>query len=101
MEQIRNPFNLKSKTLFHLSWLTSIYYIFLALDSYLIKLRFVLIGVIRELITIPLFGAQLFLCIWLIYWYIKKDPNKKDCYMMWIFLFSLVNSLSVIISFFI
>lgn len=99
MEQIRNPFNLKSKILFHLSWLTSIYFMFLALDTYLIKLRFVLIGVIRELITIPLFGAQLFLCVWSIYWYIKKDPSKKDCYMVWIFSFSFGNSLSVILSF--
>ena len=90
---------LKSKALFYLSLITSACFVLSALDTCLIKTNSILIGVFRELLTIPLFTVQLILFVWSLFWYIKKNTFEKNYYMLWILLLSFVNILFVTLSF--
>ena len=100
MKANKRLFSLTPKILFHVSWLTSIYFVFLALTTYgLIKFEFVLFGVIREIISIPLMITQLVICGWSLYWLIKEDLRLKE-YLFWVFVISLCNSIAIVWPFF-
>lgn len=86
------------KILFHLSWLTSLFFLLVALDTYYFKSNMVIVGVIRELITLPLMGAQLVIATWSIYAGIK-DPSKIKGYALWTLIISICNSAIVLWTF--
>lgn len=84
-----------SKILFYISVLSSIYFLLLVLNRYVFKCEFVLIGVVQELITIPIMFAQFIICIAsLIYW--VKDGFRINEYSLWAFVISICNSLIII-----
>lgn len=88
------------KLLFHLSWVSSFYFILVALETYgVIKIDAIIFGVIRELITLPLIAIQLVLFIWTLI-YLIKNPSDRKGYMLWTFLISMVNSAIFIYGFF-
>lgn len=88
------------KAFFHISWICSLYFLTLALESYgFIKIDLVILGVIRELITLPLLGLQLVVFIWTLIYVIKDAENRKG-YMLWTFLISLINTAAFIQGFF-
>lgn len=84
-----------SKILFYISWLSSLYFIFLALNHYVIKSRFILIGVVQELITVPLIFGQLAICVMSLIYSSKKGFKFKE-YSFLAFLISLVNILVIV-----
>jgi hypothetical protein len=84
-----------SKVLYYFSWFSSIYFILLALNQYVIKSKFVLIGVVQELITLPIMFAQFVICITSFIFGAKANFNIKE-YSFWAFVISLLNSLIVI-----
>lgn len=79
------------KVLFHISWLSSLYFLLVALDTYYFKSDMVIVGIIRELITFPLIGIQLGIAVWLIYSGIK-NPSKIKGYALWALIISFCNS---------
>ena len=88
------------KIFFHLSWISSLYFLLIALETYgVIKIDAIMFGVIRELITLPLIGIQLVVFIWTLIYVIKAAENRKG-YMLWTFLISMVNSAVFIYGFF-
>lgn len=87
-----------SKILFHISWLSSIYFLLLALNHYVIKSNFVLIGIAQEFITIPLMCIQLAICAIALFYCTKHSFNTKE-YSTWTFLISLCNSIMVVATF--
>jgi hypothetical protein len=64
--------------LFHLSWLSSLYFALLALNHYVIKSRFVLFGVFQELATFPIMFAQFIICIAAFYFWMKNAFKFKE-----------------------
>lgn len=84
--------------LFHISWLSALYFILLCLNTYVIKSDFVLIGVVQELITIPIILGQFVIAVVSAISWVKEDFGKKG-YVFWTFLISLCNSLFVVGSF--
>jgi hypothetical protein len=86
------------KVLFHLSWLSSLFFTLLALNHYVIKSTFVLFGFIQELITFPVMFAQFIMCIVAFYFWLKNHFRFKD-YSSLAFVIFLINSLIVINTF--
>ena len=84
--------------LFHLSWLSSLYFGFLALNHYVIKSRFVLFGFIQELVTLPIMFAQIIICIAAFYFWMKSNFRFKEVSFA-AFIISLLNSAIVTITF--
>jgi hypothetical protein len=84
-----------SKILFHVSWLSSVYFLLLALNHYVIKSTFVLIGIVQEVVTIPLMLAQLLLFGASIFYWIKDNFSVKK-YSFWTLIISLSNSLVIV-----
>lgn len=85
--------------LFHISWISSLYFILLCLNTYVLKSDFVLIGVFQELITIPItLGQFAIVVISAILW--AKESFRAQGYAFWTFLIALCNSLFVLGSFF-
>jgi hypothetical protein len=84
--------------LFHLSWLSSLYFALLALNHYVIKSRFVLFGVFQELVTLPIMFAQFIICIAAFYFWMKNAFKFKE-YSFVAFVISLSNCLVVAITF--
>ena len=79
-----------SSVLFHVIWLSSVYFGLLALNHYVIQSRFVLFGIIQELVTIPLMLIQLPLFVSSFVYCVKDSFNIKS-YSFWSFVISLVN----------
>ncbi len=88
------------KIFFHISWISSLYFLLLALGFYgVIKIDNVLFGVITELITLPLIGMQLVLFVWTLI-YVIKDPKCRKGFMLFTFLIALINTAFFIYGFF-
>ncbi len=86
------------KVLFHLSWLSSLYFLLLLLDAFVFKTDFVLVGFVREFCTIPVIFAQFGIGVTAaIYWI--KDNFKLKSYSLWAILITLCNSAFIVISF--
>lgn len=99
MKQTKTLFSLTTKALFHLSWLSTLYFLFIALDTLVIKSHSVIVSYIREIITIPLIFAQVAICIWSLNQCIKGEASVKEL-VLWLFIISFCNSVLTIISFF-
>lgn len=84
-----------NKILFHMSWLSAIYFLCLFINQYITKFQFILIGFVQELITIPLMMAQpLIFIASLICW--KKEEFKIKRYSFWASIISLCTGLITI-----
>jgi hypothetical protein len=90
---------MNSKKLFYASLVVVGYFLFLFLNAYLIKSKFVLIGVFQELITIPMLLGQLILFGFSIKYSISDKFSMKK-YSTWSFIILLVSILSTWGSFF-
>ncbi|SFH19629.1 hypothetical protein [Pedobacter insulae] len=87
-----------SKILFHASWLSSVYFLLLLLNNYIIKSDVFLIGFIQELATIPIMFAQFGLCVAaLIYWI--KDSFRLKEYSFYTVVISFCNIAFIVLSF--
>ncbi len=87
-----------NSTLFHISWISSLYFLLVALNHYVFKSDFVLIGVIMEIVTIPLFVAQFVIFMLSVMRWLRSGCMLKG-YLFWAFLFSLANSVVIVLSF--
>ena len=88
------------KLFFHLSWASSLYFLLIALETYgFIKIDFILFGVIRELITLPLIGLQLVLFVWTLIILINDAETRKG-YLLLTFIISFINTAVFIYGFF-
>ena len=67
------------------------YFCFLLLNAYIIHSRFVLIGFIQEILTLPLLLFQLILFVFSLT-YCIKDKFRIKTYSFWSFLFLLVSN---------
>ena len=89
MIDIRNM----GQTFFVTSLIVSAYFIFLALDGYFFKIDSIILGEIREMITLPLlFFQHIIALLSLIFWIRHKRPFPS--YIFFAFILSLCNSIA-------
>ncbi|SKB71095.1 hypothetical protein SAMN05660776_2632 [Salegentibacter holothuriorum] len=81
---------LSSKRLFYISLFIVGYFGFLYLNYHLFKLNYILLGVVMEMITIPLALAQFILLI-ISFRYWRKEHFRIKNYSFWAFLILLLN----------
>ncbi len=86
---------ISNKNLFYFSLLTAGYFILLCVNAYIIKSDFILIGVLQELLTLPMLIIQLFLFLISIKHCIK-DKFRIRQYSFWAFSILLVGNLSTL-----
>ena len=79
------------KLLFHLSWISSVYFMLLVVNAYLTKFDFLLLGTVMEVFTIPIMLAQLVICFLSLGYCIKNGFNTRD-YPFWAFIISFLNT---------
>ncbi len=80
-----------NKNLFYFRLLTAGYFILLCVNAYIIKSECILIGIIQELLTIPMLLIQIFLFILSIKYCIKNKFRIKE-YTFWAFPILLVSN---------
>ncbi len=87
-----------TRILFHASWISTCYFLLLALNYYVIKNTAVWLGAVQELITLPIILMQLVLfAAALVYW--VKDNYRIKTYAFWTMIISLCNCLAIAYSF--
>ncbi len=83
---------ISSKNLFFFSLGIAEYFMFLCLNTYLIKSEHLLVGIMQETCTIPMLVIQLFL-LFLSLNYCIKDKFRIMKYSFWAFLISIISNL--------
>ncbi len=89
---------ISDKNVFYISLVVVIYFIFLYVNSYIVKAEYVLIGVLQESLTIPMLIIQFILLIIVINRCISNKFDVKT-YTFFAFIMLIVNSLFVLFSF--
>ena len=83
------------KILFYLSVVIGAYFILLGLNAYVIKSEHVIMGVIREMVTIPIILIQIILLVFSIKYCLNNRFNIRE-YSFWAFSILLLTNLLIL-----
>jgi hypothetical protein len=83
---------LNEKILFYLSVTIGVYFILLSLDAYVLKSGNILVGIIRESLTIPMLILQIILLV-LAITYCIQDRFRINEYSFWAFSILIISNL--------